>query len=263
MNHFLNSSFVESLQRLALGLEPIDAGRRTRIAHPIEIALDKAPLGLPSIAIAFAIERHDSCLHAVRYQPGVANQVDLRFFDAARRFVPRRLRIPVLTLAAAESQAFTFRVRRPVLFPGAAYDTSETATGLRGRVLRNNQPMRWARVEATLPGNGVVVGRAHGDDRGEFLLLIDSGASTIGDLENPLPINVTVSGPGVAPSPATPDLPGLDPLWDLPLEVASAPGANDPVSAGEALPANYTATNTRLVDFTLGKLRSHAGDFVI
>ena len=260
MNQFLSSPFVENVQRLALGLEPIDAGRRTRIAHPIEITFDKAPLGLPS----FAIERHRSCLHALRYQPDLAtNQVDLRFFDATRRFVPRRLRIPVLTVAAAESQPFTFRVRRPVLFPGAAYDTSETATGLRGRVLRNNQPMRWARIEAALPGSGLVVGRAHGDDRGEFLLLIDSTASTIGDLENPLAINVTVSGPGIVPSPSSPELPGLDPLWDLPLEVTSAPGASDPVSAGETLPPNYTATNARLVDFILGKLRSGAGDFVI
>ncbi|MGB7922043.1 MAG: hypothetical protein WCF57_02235, partial [Pyrinomonadaceae bacterium] len=156
------------------------------------------------------------------------------------------------------------RLRRPALFPGAAYDISETATGLRGRVMRDGKPMRWARVEARLPGSKVLVGRAHGDDRGEFLLLLGTNASPLSDLENPLTIRVTVFGPTVAPVPATPDLPGLDPLWDLPLEIAAAPGAPDPVSAGETMPANYEPKplNGTDVDFILGKLRSGIADFI-
>lgn len=258
MNEFLENRFAENVQRLALGLEPVDSERRARIAHPIEISFDGAPPGP-------VVERHRSCLHALRFQPGVADRVNLRLFDSARRFVPRRLSIPLLTQPQAEAQPFTRRVRRPVLFPGAAYDVSDTATGLRGRVVRapDNRALRWARIEATLPGAGVMVGRAHGDDRGEFLLLISSGAVPVGDLVNPLPIVVTVFGPAVAPVPDSPDQAALDPLWDLPLEKPPAPGAADPVSSGEQLPDNYTASVTRTVNFVLGRLRSQEPDFVI
>lgn len=259
MNQFLDSRFAENVQRLALGIEPLDSQRRTRIAHPINITFDEVPLGLPRPPV----ERHPSCLHALRFQPGVGTPVNLRLYDAERRFVPRRLRIPLLTQPQAEAQPFTSRVRRPVLFPGAAYDVSETATGLRGRVTRGARPMRWSRVEARLPGSGFLVGRAHGDDRGEFLLLISSNAISVGDLVNPLPVNVTVFAPVVPPAPATPELPSLDPLWDLPLEEASLPGAADPVTAGEQHPANYTTSVTRTVDFILGRLRSREPDFVI
>ena len=259
MNEFLDSSFVENVQRLALGLEPIDAQCRTRIAHPIEITFDEVPLGLPRPPV----ERHPSCLHALRFQPGVKTTVNLRLFDNARRFVPRRLSIPILTQTQADLSAYTDRVRRPFLFPGAAYDVSDTATGLRGRVVRGGLPMRWSRVEATLPGSGVLVGRGHGDDRGEFLLLISSAAIPVGDLVNPLSINVTVFAPAAVPAPATPELPSLDPLWDLPLETASTPGAADPVTAGEQQPGDYTVKVTRTVDFILGRLRSREPDFVI
>lgn len=259
MNAFLESRFVENVHRLALGFEPIDSGRRTRIAHPIEIMFDEAQLGLPRPPI----ERHDSCLHALRYQPTLADRVNLRFFDHARRFVPRRLSIPIMTITEAESQPYTHRVRRPMLFPGAAYDVGDTATGLRGRVLRNSQPMRWARVEARIPGSNLLVGRAHGDDRGEFLLLLGSGAIPVGELVNPLPINLHFFGPAVPPIPASPDLPELDPLWDLPLEQVPNPGVADPVSAGETLPTNYTASSTSSVHFFLGALRSGVADFLI
>ena len=259
MNEFLDNRFAENVQRLALGLEPLDSERRTRIAHAIEITLDAAPPG-PARPV---IERHSSCLHALRFQPGVKNKVNLRLFDSARRFVPRRLSVPLLTQPQAEAVDYTNRVRRPVLFPGAAYDVSETATGLRGRVIRNGKVMRWARVEARLPISGVLVGRAHGDDRGEFLLLIGSGAIPVGALVNPLPIVVRVFGPDVIPVPPTPDLPALDPLWDLPLEKPPAPGAADTVSSGEDLPDNYTASVTRTVNFVLGRLRSQEPDFVI
>jgi hypothetical protein len=124
--------------------------------------------------------------------------------------------------------------------------------------------MRWARVEARVPASGTLVGRAHGDDRGEFLLLIGSGAIPVGDLVDPLPIRVTVFGPAAPPVPGSPDLPAQDPLWDLPIETASAAGAPDPVSAGEDLPTGYAGTSTsRVVDLTLGRLMSGVADFAI
>ena len=228
MTRFTPSEYLETTpHRLALGIEPIDAERGGRIAQPIEVTLDDAPA--PGL-MRPRIERHGTCLHALRffvdsddrldlqfYQsdkrlPPLRRQVlipaaaviDLRLWDRARRFVPRRLRIPILTATAAEGVRYTHRTRRPTLFPGAAYDVGATATGLRGRVLREGQPMRWARVAATVPSNGVVVGRAHGDDRGEFLLMIGANAIQIGDLVDPLSIRVTVFGPATVPvSPAS------------------------------------------------------------
>src|SRR6185436_13476384 len=163
---------------------------------------------------------------------------------------------------------FRRRIRRPVCFPGAAYDFSATTTGLRGRVTRGGKPMRWARVVAVLDGTTVVVGRAHGDDRGEFLLLINAAVTTGSATPKPLNIDVTVLGPAAAPTPSSPDLPKLDPLWDLPLEFLAAPGVDDPVATGVQPPdqppaQNYTATVTRTVEFTLGKCLSGIEDFVI
>jgi hypothetical protein len=116
--------------------------------------------------------------------------------------------------------------------------------------------MRWARVEARLPGAGLLVGRAHGDDRGEFLLLIGAEASPVGDLNPPLQLEVTVRGPAVPPVPPTPDRPKIDPLWDLPLEQAALPGDPDPVSAGESQPSDYTASTMQAVALPFGRILS-------
>ncbi|MGB7922208.1 MAG: hypothetical protein WCF57_03085, partial [Pyrinomonadaceae bacterium] len=116
MNKFVADSFAENIQRLALGIEPIDAQRRLRVAHPVQVTFDSAPQGLPRSVI----ERHDTCLHVLRYfgtaddrvemsinHPGgrgparnvgfrvvPPGSVDLRFSEGARRYVPRRLRFP-------------------------------------------------------------------------------------------------------------------------------------------------------------------------
>lgn len=269
MNQFLPSTFSEHVERLALGLEPLDAGRMTRIGFPFQVTFDAAPFGLPRPRI----ERHDSCLYVLRYSPVLTGAVELRFFDASRflyrpehdrrRFVPRRLRIPLLPLASADAQPFTHQVRRPLLFPGAAYDISPTATGLRGRIERNHLPVRWTRIEAKLPGNSLVAGRAHGDDRGEFLLLIRAEASSIGDLMNPLPIEVTIFAPLTVLTPSSPTLSACDPLWDLPVEETPTPGTPDQVSSGEALPTGYVAKITTTVNVILGRLRSDIAVFSI
>lgn len=251
MNEFLPSRFAENVKRLAIGLEPIDAALRLRASYPIDITFDVAPLGLPRPTI----DRHRTGLHVLLYGPQLTSPVDLRLTDRARRCVPRRLRIPILANAAAEAAPAGRRVRRPVMFPGAAYDVSD-ATGVRGRVVRGGQVMRWARVVARLPGGGPVVGRAHGDDRGEFLLLIGAEAGPIGDLNPPLQVEVTVFGPAAPPLPPAPDHPTIDPLWDLPLEQAASPGDPDPVSAGEAQPANYTASIMLPLNLAFGRILS-------
>jgi hypothetical protein len=269
MNQFLGARYDEHIERLAIGLEPIDAQRGVRVGQRLRIALDQTAIGFRRPPV----QRHDTCLFALRYAPGLTDPVTVRLFDAPRlryttqgdrrRFVPRRLQIPLVSAAVADGQPASNRIRRPALFPGAAYDVSESATGLRGRALHNNQPLRWARLQATLIDGVTIVGRAHGDDRGEFLLLIAAAAMPQSDLVEPLPLVVTVFGPNPPPVPATPGLPAMDPLWDLPLEVVPAAGLPDPVSAGEVLPPNYTASSSRNINFSPGSIVSGVGDFVI
>jgi hypothetical protein len=277
MNAFLPARFLERVDRLMIGIEPVDALRGGRIALPIEVALDGVPrpphaawihvspeqawertLGLPDALGALArIPRHPSCRHALVFRPRLAAPIAIRLFDRARRFVPRRLRYPL----PASIETAAPRIRRPALFPGAAYLAGESATGLRGRVTWDQAsagevPVRWARVEASI--NGQVVGRAHGDDRGEFLLLLDGNAGGLGDLPVPLTALVTVFAPA-APPPLAAD----DPLGDLPLEILAADP--DDVSPGELLPPGYASTpsSSRAVDFPLGRLLTRQPKFFL
>jgi hypothetical protein len=269
MNQFLPERFEELIHRLALGIEPIDAQSGRRLSHQLQVGYDLTLAGLRRPPL----ERHNSNLFALRYQPGVPDstgQLDLRFFDQSdagykaendrRRIVPRRLRIPILQEPDVEAQEavarlqFRRRVRRPMFFPGAAYDFTATATCMRGRVLRAGEPMRWARIVATLKGSPVVVGRAHGDDRGEFLLLINAAVTSGSAWPNPLEITVSVFGPDPFPPVVPPAVKARDPLWDLPLEPLVAPDvAVDDVATGVRLPADYTRSVTDTFTFKLGK----------
>jgi hypothetical protein len=267
MNTLLPEPYVERIDRLLLGIEPIDAQRRTRIAHPIDLAVDGEPypmtelsFEIPGIADPLGslsrIPRHPSCRHALVHPPAMASPIAVRLYDGARRYVPRRVRYPIPADPAAQGPPS--RVRRPALFPGAAYDVSATATGMRGRVTWNQSttdevPARWVRVEASI--NGQIVGRAHGDDRGEFVLLLRSEAGGVGALPSPLVAQVTVFGP-----PAPIPVPSNDPLGDLPVEIAADP---DTVSPGETLPAGYAATahSSRAVTFELGRLLTRQDKF--
>jgi hypothetical protein len=271
MNEFLPSQFVERVGRLMLGVEPRDALRAGRIAYPIDVVLDGLPLssarpsaeafwdqvlGFPdSIGALTHIPRHNSCRHALLFKPGMKSPVVIRMFERQRRFAPRRISYPVPDDIHTPSP----RVRRPALFPGAAYDVSDAVTGMRGRVTWNQSavdevPARWVRVEARIDGE--VVGRAHGDDCGEFLLLLDSLASGLGELPSPLSAQVTVFGP-----PAPVPVPANDPLGDLPIETLLVDP--DDVSPGEKLPPGYAATahSSRAVVFQLGTLLTNQDKF--
>jgi hypothetical protein len=274
MNEFLPQNWVERVERLALGLEPVDAARGTRMAQPFDIVFDEAAQGLPRPRI----RRHNSCLFILLYEsdlPALPTRVKLRFLerardlrlgpsDFARRFVPRLISFPLKAVAAAEQQKISDRIRRPWLFPGAAYEVCVTATGLRGRVSRNGQPARWARIVATQRGNGTVVGRAHGDDRGEFLLLISPEGSGIGDLPASLALTINVMCRAVAPAQSTQ---APDPFWDLPEEVALDPLPGnpfiDPVAKGDTLPASFTPPTSTDIDLPLGRITSRSAVFVI
>jgi hypothetical protein len=269
VNEFLPGRFVERVERLILGIEPIDAERRARIARPIDLVLDGVPH--PPMEMSWRragffpdpigalreIPRHNSCRHALVFPPGMASPITIRMYDRSRRFVPRRISYPIP--ADIRVQSPPSRVRRPALFPGAAYDVSPTATGMRGRVtwsqsVVNEVPARWVRVEAAV--NGQIVGRAHGDDRGEFLLILRSPAGGLGDQPSPLEAQVRVFGPA-----APPPIPANDPLGDLPVETLVADP--DAISAGETMPPGYAANllSTRTVTFQLGTLLTNQDKF--
>ena len=162
----------------------------------------------------------------------------------------------------------------PSLYPGAAYEVGRTATGLRGRLLLSDgeTPLRWGRVTATLPGGTVVVGRAHGDDRGEFILLVTADATGIGALPASFELELRVYGLLSPVTPSDDALPSKDPLWDLPLEPIPVSPAVDEVSSGELVPSAYVelsmsdginpAETPRTVVFVPGKLRTDEPSFI-
>ncbi len=259
MNEFLDARWSESVRRLALGIEPQDPLLGGRIGRPIGVAIDGVAEPVPARLrdpdaspwevpdVLETLERRNTGRHVILYRDGVADPVSLRFRDPTERFVPRRLRVRLPTPASLG------RVIRPALYPGAAYDVPTGAVGLRGRILRDGAPLRWARAEARRIEDDVRVGIAFGDHAGEFLLLLDSSASTGAELTLPIRLRVTVFGPDTAPDPAT--LPGsaVDPLWDLPVEeVVDAP-AGDAVLAGVEVPAGYVSRpgSIREVEFGL------------
>jgi hypothetical protein len=89
------------------------------------------------------------------------------------------------------------------------------------------------------------------------LLVLSPQASPIGDLVDPLPLDVTVVGPDPAPgAPVPATLPQQDLLWDLPIEMAPPPGMADGVSEGTTRPPNYRVSTGGAVSvsFRLGRL---------
>jgi hypothetical protein len=280
MNTLLPSRYDERIQRLALGIEPQDAARGGRTGLPVRVLMDRAPALVPRDPTANpwepsdgreAIARNDSCRHRLLLDARTRSPLDLRIVDAAQRFVPRRVSVelPVGSPPASPpapppgsppgsppEARLAGRIIRPALFPGAAYPVPAGAVGCRGRVTwGDGQPLRWARVVAER-GDGTVVGRAHGDDRGEFLLLLGSATAVGADLTLPLGAVVTVLGP---PGPLSGD-PADDPLADLPLEAADDSDEGTAVLAGERDPDGYVALASRTVEFGLDGLRSEEFD---
>ncbi len=281
MNEFLQAPYVEHIERLAAGLEPVDALRRSRIGPPVCVLRD-APLTEAEIValrdrrgdvaeVLPRFESHGSRRHVLRYAPGVFRAavpyVDVRLVEGPRRvgprrFVPRRLRIPLVSPESADGRSPGFRIRHPALYPGAAYDVHETATGVRGRVERGGVALRWVRVEAR-DGAGVLVGRAHGDDRGEFLLILGSEGNGMGEPRREIDVRVEVFGPASPPPAASALVRATDPLWDLPLEALPDTDVPDPVTRGEQHPWADQVSTIRMLTLRLGRITSERDPFVI
>jgi len=106
VNEFLPAQFVERVERLVIGIEPIDAQRAERIAFPIDLAIDGVPYppmetsweGVMGMADPIGrlreIPRHNSCRHAIVFPPAMA------VVGGRRRGAPRRAR-PLAPVAVA------------------------------------------------------------------------------------------------------------------------------------------------------------------
>lgn len=162
-----------------------------------------------------------------------------------RQFVPRRLSLtPVqnngLPVGSAEN------IRQAWLWPGAAYPLASNTTAIRGRIqqgpdLAHATPVPWVRVVVTLLGampinfsNEIRVGWGHGDDRGEFLVVLGPQAVPGGAI---LPQSLALRLWVFLPSAVVLD--EHDPLASLPLEYAGTDSLND-VLRGIETPAGYT-----------------------
>jgi hypothetical protein len=266
---------VEAVHRLALAVAPADALTRGPLPSPVQIGREvrrhpprrrrpgdaadplsvRFDVGLDQRGTV-GILRHRIDLPLPPAGPDVADMV-LRLYDPARRYVSRRLRVPVWSRRRVEAvddeppaAAVTAEQRavRPWLFPGAAYEPAGGTTAVLGRVVRaDGAPVPWPRVRAVAPlppPLREVLGSAHGDDRGEFLLVI----RTTGTLPPPWPrlLDVTfqlwVPGPPPTPPP-DPPIQG-DPLATLAIEDARDPNPPpgsviDAVIRGETLPSGY------------------------
>jgi hypothetical protein len=285
LNRFLPARFDEFVSHLTLGIEPLDAFRRSRVTNAMDVAFDP-PAGT-RLAMSphrrqglregadtlIRLDRHPSLVYVLLYDKRLKGPFQLRFHDPARRFVPRRIKYLV-----PADLVEVVRIGRPSFFPGAAYPVAGNATGIRGRAVWETPtdgaeiPIPWVRAVATVDKR--IVGRASGDDRGEFLLLLQSDATRdVPELVESLKVTVqvTVFVPSSPPLPSFGDDRGVDPLQGLPVETvqladedvpmddefvpgAGAPLGNQPWSSGKQI--------SRDVSFTLGRLLSPDAPFV-
>ncbi|SFU59385.1 hypothetical protein [Pseudoduganella namucuonensis] len=272
--------------RLALGLAWLDALTRAPANGPWWAVLEK--LGPYEIDRQF--EPHGAARHALRHEGLLRKRFELalaggdarwslRVFSAPpaapprkpvyataldpRLYVPRRLRLTPAVDGDAPA-ATPQNIRRPWLWPGSAYPLPGNATAVRGRVLRgpdlaSAKPIPWVRLVATVPAGVAVfadatpIGYAHGDDRGEFVLVLDNKAVSGATLSNPVEVRLWPHLP-----PAATQVDPADPLASLPLEEGGTDGIND-VLRGHAVPAGYTAGASKVLALRLGETASGAG----
>jgi hypothetical protein len=206
-------------------------------------------------------------------------RIRIRLDDARRRWVPRRLDAEIWTLAevraidpapdrppvAGPYLRAASRLIRPWLLPGSGYAFGVGTTGLRVRVTRAGRPVPWIRVQA-LDDELDLIGWAHGDDRGEALLLLDSLGphfppdASRGDITLRVhwPDPTAEVGPGLPPNEPQP---AADPLRRLPVEPVDRnvvpPGADPPdgdVIRGLAVPDGYLPAPDVVRTLTLGEV---------
>ena len=248
---------ADVLHRLALAIDCRDSVTHQRVTTEVRIGRE-----VPRAVLSPRHDRAWPCRDLIAKAAGRAvvmldlrapTAVRLRIADPRRRYVARRFDLPLWTLrevldheSAGSPVPAASRLLRPWLLPGSAAAISRGMTIVRGRVVRGTDPVRWPRITARGPGHQAV-GWAHGDERGEFVLVIED----TGTLPPPAPTQLSVQLFVTARMPSTPD--PFDPYADLTIEPlprsAAPPGpgdlAND-VLRGRTTPADHVASTTVL-----------------
>lgn len=244
-NLFAPPRYDERIDHLLVGVEPRDAVAGGRLPGPLRVLVEDNPVPLHRWRCWRQGETLDTALGGLDLHPSgrfarvegrtpAGSTLVVRVVEPLRRIVPRRL---TLDLTAQR----TFPVG---LFPGAGAAVPTGATVVRGRVTRlvdpgtgERAPVRWARVRATdlASPDPAEVGWAHGDDRGEFVLVVGHAdtAIVVPPTQRALQLTVGAVLPTPPPDPTDPLRPAVDPLWDLPPEPLAAHG-------GRALLAGQT-----------------------
>jgi hypothetical protein len=296
MNEVLDSLWAERIRRLRMGIEPADALGSIQILLGIELFSESVPrphripprggLGIPDISIGLPrIRRSPSGRFAIAFvdAPGPnTGRIDIRLIDRDRRFVPRRFSIAAPLLAEVKTAdhdhqsdpniPLTPRGCRPLLFPGQNGGIQAGATVIQGRTTWGvgGPAAPWTRIEAMATGvNQQSPWRAHGDDRGEFVLVIGPlDLAMARNLSSTVDIDVVVSGRPL-PDPAanapieSPAESREDPLWHLPLEPVNALDPPDPVLLGEVQPPGYGSSTTRTITCRRGEVTHPVQPFVL
>jgi hypothetical protein len=255
---------ADVLHRLALGVEPLDAVTRYPVATAVrvgqEVAARPGRRAVPSEYYwpCLDFESAGTARFKLRHGIGGPNRIKVntdgspptivvRIDDRRRRFVPRRFRIPVWTrleLDAADPTggappagpyvAMGLRLVRPVLFPGSGYPVARGATVLRGSIIQDGKPVRWARVLARV--GGVSSGAAHADEHGEFVLVVSSDWTMNDGPPSKVDVNLAVRA---VPPVNAPDPDSVDRLGDLVIEDVNRPLSADGALSGTGLPTGY------------------------
>jgi hypothetical protein len=241
-----SSGWIERTERLLLGVELVDALSRLRVTERVRVVREVGRRQLPRALRLdarrivdgteghVALLRHESCVYSLFVGEltrerrvaggGLPAELVLRVSDPQRRYVPRRVRVDLtlplpiyLMTRALPGQPPTSGVE---LCPGAAAPLQSRSTIAHGVIRAVGASARWARLEARLrgpgPGRGALVGVAHGDDRGEYSLVVDARAGTVGTLPTTLDLELGVSLHD--PSPVSAATRDGDPFWDLPID---------------------------------------------
>lgn len=258
--------------RLALGLAWIDAISRNGAAGTLSTILER----IGAFPLQQAFDRHRGDRFALRYAARVRQRIDKAVADGldtdvhvhvhapaqggrpgfdpaqdARTYVPRRLQLALAVEDGAPALT-PANIRAPWLWPGSAYAFPATATLVRGSVRRDAAPVRWARLFATTPAAetdfslATLVGCAHGDERGEFVLALGANAVSGAALVNPVHVRLWafVAPPGAVDP--------KDSFLGLPLENAGA-ALDGAVLRGTAVPPAYTDQQSTTLALRLGE----------
>jgi len=243
------------LHRLSLALEVLDALSSQPAPAPIAVHRDDSRRQLSATGGRFVLLFSRLRLRTPYDGAQTGGTASLRITDPSRQYVPRRFSIDLWPLDQVEAVDRTpagpyvptlSRLLRVWISPGSAYLPGRGFSLIRGRVVRGIAPVRWPRVAARGPG-GVIVGRAHGDERGEFLLPITSLGAMAPPAPSTLPVDLLVwaRDPG-GPPPVTDEELAIDPLADLPVDQVGRSQApprpadlDSPLLRGEVLPPLY------------------------